>query len=228
VAEIRIPEEYERGFFEIRELEEGQVLDLLAALESEPPTVNRAELQSRVASKVSDAISHGELDRIMEILVSLYGLRDSMAVRETSDFVDIVCDAMDTSDADELWFANREERDFFKDRLVRLLSVESLDVAARANDLMYEHEHTVHGPMRMVTDIRPIFGPDPEGDPKGAIIVHTLKISYHEGRQVKEFFISLDPEQVNDLMGVLRRANLKAESLKRIWAGTNVPYIEAD
>lgn len=228
MAEIRIPEEYERGLFEIRELEEGQILKLLVALESEPPTLNRVDLQARVASKVEDTISRGELIRVMETLVSLYGLRDSMSIRTTSDFADIVCDAMDASDADELWFADEEERDFFKDRLIRLLSVDSLDVAARATDLLYEHEHTVHGPMRVITDVRPIFGPDPEGDPKGAIIVHTLKISYHEGRQIKEFFISLDPEQVNELMGTLGRANSKAKSLKRIWAGTNVPYIEGD
>lgn len=228
VAEIRIPEEYELGVFEIRELEDGQVSALLAALESEPPTINRVELQTRVASKVGDTIPRGELDRIMEVLSSLYGLRDSMAVRDVSDFAEIICDAMDASDTEELWFEDEEERVRFKGRLVKLLSVESLDVAARATDLMYEHEHTVHGPMRVVTDIRPIFGPDPEDDPKGAVIVHTLKISYHEGRQVKEFFISLDSEQVNELMGTLGRANSKAESLKRTWGRTNVPHIEAE
>ena len=60
------------------------------------------------------------------------------------------------------------------------------------------------------------------------MIVHTLKISYHEGRRVKEFFVSLDPEQVDELIRVLGRAESKAESLKRMLSATNVPYIDGE
>lgn len=228
MPEIRIPEEYERGFFEIRELEEEQASELLAALESEPPTLNRVDSHARVASKVGDAVPRGELDRIMEVLSSLYGLRDSMAVRELSDFAEIVCDAMDASDTEELWFEDGEDRELFKDRLIRLLSVDSLDIAARATDLLYEHEHTIHGPARVLSDIRPIFGPDPEDPPKGAVVVHTLKFNYHEGRRVQEFFLALDASQVDELIGVLERARSKDGSLKRMIAAADVPSIDVD
>lgn len=226
MAELVIPPEYEGGFVEMRELDEGQVGELVSALEDEPPTLSRSRLRLRVASKVS-TITRSDLDQVMETLVSLYALRDSMGLA-TPDFVNAICDAMDESDIVELWFEDDEDREQFKARLTQLLGVDSLDVSARATDLMYEHEHTVHSPIRLITDVRPIFGPNPEGDPKGTIIVHTLKISYHEGREIKEFFISLDPEQVDELMGALRRANLKAESLKRMLAGTTAPHIEAD
>lgn len=226
MADLVIPPEYEDGFVEMRGLDEGQLAALVSALEGEPPTLNRSRLRSRVASKVS-AIARSDLDRVMEVLASLYALRESMG-RTLPDFADAICDAMDESDAVDLWFEDGEDRERFKARLMQLLGIESLDLSAKATDLMYEHEHTVHGPMRILTDVRPIFGSAPEGDPKGAVIVHTLKISYHEGRQVKEFFISLDSDQVGELMGVLQRANLKAESLKRTLAGTNVPHIEAD
>jgi hypothetical protein len=135
---------------------------------------------------------------------------------------------MDESGVEELEFDDNEERNLFKAHLVQLLGVRSFSVSARATDLLYEHEHTVHGPMRVLTDIRPIFETDPESDPEGAVIVHTLKISYHDGRRVKEFFIALDSEQVDELIGVLGRASLKAETLKRLLASTNVPYIEAE
>lgn len=226
MAELVIPPEYESGFVEIRGLDEEQVEELVSALEGEPPTLSRSRLRLRVASKVS-TIARGDLDQVMEALVSLYALQDNMGLA-TPDFVNAICDAMDESAVVKLWFEDDEDREYFKARLTQLLGVDSLDISARATDLMYEHEHTVHGPMRVITDIRPIFGPNPEGEPKGTIIVHTLKISYHESRQIKEFFISLDPEQVSELMGALGRANLKAESLKRKLAGTIAPYIEAD
>jgi hypothetical protein len=225
MVDLRIPKEYERGFVEIRELEESQILELLTALESEPATLNRADLQSQVASKVETILSD-EIDVIMETLVSLYALRDSMGL-QTSEFADVVSDAVEASNVEELELADEEEREHFKTRLVRLLGVFSLDVAAKATDLLYEHEHTVHGLPRVLSDVRPIFGADPEDPPTGAVVVHTLKISYHEDRQIKEFFIALDSYQVDELIGVLGRASLKGESLKRMLTAAGVPHIDA-
>lgn len=228
MADIRIPEEYERGFIEIRALDEAQVAAFLSALEDEPPTLKREDLQSRVASKVDGVIASEELDRIIETLSSLYGLRDNMGIQTVSEFADIVCEAMDLSDVEELWFEDEEERASFKERLISLLNVDSLDVAARAVDLLNEHEHTIHGKGRVLSDIRPIFGSDPEAPPKGAVVTHELKLSYHEDRRVKEFFITLDSAQVDELIDVLERAKIKGESLKRMLGESGVPHIEVD
>ena len=227
MAELQIPPEYQSGFVQIRQLDEEQVQDLVSALEVETPTVNRAALRSRIASKI-DTIARGDLDLVINTLVSLYTVRESLESDTTPDFVEDICEAMGESGVAELGFNGDEERDSFKDRLIRLLEVGSLDMSAKANDLLNEHEHTVHGPMRVLTDIRPIFGTDPEDNPKGAVIVHTLKISHHEGRRVREFFLALNPEQVDELIGVLERASLKAESLKRMLAGTDVTYIDGE
>jgi hypothetical protein len=226
MVDLRIPKEYQRGFAEIRRLNEGQVQELVSALEGETPTVSRDNLRSRTASK-TDTIARSDLDRVIDTLVSLYSLRDGMEL-DTPDFADAVCEAMDESGAEELEFDNDDDRGDFKRRLIRLLEVRSLDVSAKANGLLYEYEHTVHGPMRVLTDVRPIFGTNVEDDPEGAVIVHTLKISYHEGRRVEEFFVSLDPEQVDELIRALGRAESKAESLKRMLSGTNVPYIDGE
>ncbi|MBA3426745.1 MAG: hypothetical protein H0U04_19895 [Rubrobacter sp.] len=226
MAGLRIPQEYQRSFAEIRGLDEEQVQEFVSALESESPTVNRADLHTRVASNV-DTIARSDLDRLLDTLVSLYALREGMGLG-IPDFAEAVCEAMDESGAEELRLDDEVERDLFKARLVQLLGINSLDTSAKANDLQYEHERTVHGPVRVLTDIRPIFGPDPENEPESAVIVHTLKISYHEGRQIKEFFLALDPEQVDELIGVLERASLKSESLKRMLAGTDVSYIDGE
>lgn len=161
MAELQIPPEYQSGFVQIRQLDEEQVQDLVSALEVETPTVNRTALRLRIASKI-DTIARGDLDLVINTLVSLYTVRESLESDTTPDFVEDICEAMDESGVAELGFNGDEERDSFKDRLVRLLGVGSLDMSAKANDLLNEHEHTVHGPMRILTDIRPIFGTDPE------------------------------------------------------------------
>ena len=225
MTELTIPEEYERGFIGIRELEEELVEELISALEEESPTLSREALQRRVAQKMRSAIQPSTVDAIMQVLLSLYTLRDDMELSR-ADFAEVICEAMEDSYIDELQFAEEAERESFKIKLVRLLGVNSLDVAARATDLLYEHEHTIHGKPRVLTDIRPIFDTDPEASPRGAVIVHTLKITYHERRQIKEFFVALDTDSANELIEVLKRANSKAETLRRDY-GDKVTYINA-
>ena len=114
MAEFVIPPEYEGGFVGMRSLDEGQVGELVAALEDEPPTLNRAKLRSRVASK-TDTIARSALEQIVETLVSLYALRDSMGL-ETAAFAGMICDAMDESGVEELRFEDDEEREIFRAR----------------------------------------------------------------------------------------------------------------
>lgn len=224
MAEFGIPEQYERGFIEIRQLREDQVRELVSALEGALPTRNRADLQKAVEEKMPPDLSD-DLGELMETLISLYALRDSMGL-EVQNFVEVVDEMMDESYIEELNFANEEDRERFNAKLKRLLSVDSLEIAARAADILYERERTIHGIPRIFTDIRPVFGADPKGGPRGAVLVHTLKIRYHEGREVKELFLGLDTEHVNELIGVLERANSKAEALKQYLDEKDLPYID--
>ncbi len=224
MAEFAIPEQYERGFIEIRGLDDDEVRELVSVLKDEPPMLDRVDLRQRVSQKVSPDLS-SKLYEIMETLISLYSLRDSMGLA-LPDFVDVVTGMMDDSYIEELEFANKEERESFEDKLVRLLGLNSLDIAARAADILYERERTVHGIPRVFTDMRPVFGADPETGPRGAVIVHTLKISYHERGQIRELFVALDAENVNELIDVLQRANSKADALKRFLDNTGLQHIE--
>lgn len=222
MAELTFPEEYRDGFVAIRALEEDQVRELVTALEDEPATFNRAELQRRLEAKTS--VPSGDLASILDALISLYALRDSVD-EELPVFVEVIGGMIDGSHIEELEFANEEERQHFEANLLQLLGIDSLDIAARASDILYERERTIHGKPRIFTDIRPIFEVGPEPSPRGAAIVHTLKISYHEDRRVRELFVALDTENVNELIDVLERANSKAEALKRSLGGTDLQYI---
>ena len=224
MAEFAIPEEYQRGFIDIRQLDEDRVRKLVLALEDAPPTRNRADLQRRIVEKTGSE-SDGDLDEIMETLISLYALRDSMGL-DLPEFVELVDEMMEESHIEELNFADDEDRENFNTKLTQLLSVYSLDISARAADILYERERTIHGTPRIFTDIRPVFGADPKIGPRGAVLVHTLKIRYHEGREIQEVFLGLDTDQVNELMGVLERAISKAEALKRFLEDKDVPYID--
>jgi hypothetical protein len=228
MASLTIPEEYHAGFAAIRGLSPGSVDELISVLEELPARFDRVELRSRARSGVK-SIPHDVLDAVMDTLLTLYVLRDDENL-PMEDFSSEVAEAMDESGIESLTLAG-EERVAFKQRLARLLSVDSLEVAARATNLLYEYERTLHGNARVLTDIRPIFAPGQQGiqdDPRGAIIVHTLKISYHQRRRIKEFFVALDTDQVNQLIEALQRANSKVERLRESLEGNKeLPYVDA-
>jgi hypothetical protein len=223
MTQLSIPQEAQRGFIVIRQLEEDQVQELVAALSAEEPTLYRSELRRRVGKKTA-SISSTDLGEILRTLVSVYALRDDLD-QPMSDVVRALCDAMEETDVEALHFSDEADRNHFATRLSNLLGAASLEVTAKSTELFYEHERTVHGKPRVLTDIRPVFGLDPEEPPKGAMIVHTLKITYHEGEQVREFFVTLDSSQIGELVDVLGRASLKAESLRET---LELPLIETD
>ena len=58
------------------------------------------------------------------------------------------------------------------------------------------------------------------------MIAHTLKLSYFEDGENKEFFIAMDANDLSDLMEQIQRANSKAASLKSVLAIGGVPYVD--
>src|SRR5215211_3244060 len=148
MAELTIPEEYEDGFVAIRRLEEDRVRGLVAALKDEPTTLRRTKLQERLEAKTS--IPPSDLASILETLISLYALRDSVD-EELPVFVEVISEMVNESDIETLSFANEKEREHFEANLFQLLGIESLDIAARASDILYERERTIHGKPRIFT-----------------------------------------------------------------------------
>ncbi len=211
----------------MRRLKKNQVQELVSALKEERPTRRRADLYSRIASKM-ESIGRAELEEIMDALISLFGLRDDLGI-STPGLVSAISEAMDQSEFDGLPFSDQESRESFEVTLAQILEIESLGLAAKAISLVYEQDHILHGAPRVLTDIRPIFGPDPaEMSVRGAMVTYALKLEYHEGTEIKELFVALDEIQVDRLIEVLERAKSKAESLKQLVQELDIRYIEAE
>lgn len=222
---VAISEGYEGDFVQLRRLGEESVEELLSVLRDEPPALSHYELAERIYPKVN-SIPRDDLVSITRTLFTLYSLR-TRAGLSVPDFAYDVLRAMDENGTAELGLSG-QDRVTFEDRLVRLLGVDNIDIGLKANELLIDHEHTIHS-ARVLTDIRPVFGDDPEDPPKAAVIVHMLKISYHDqNNEVKEFFVALDTGDVDRLVGTLERADAKAKSLRESLNGTGMTYIHAD
>ena len=222
MANLRIPKEDEKSLKKLVALDDNSVEELVSALSEVSPVLFSAELSSRVASTL-DAIPRSDVDDIVGFLPPLSILRERRGI-STAEIAEDVAQAMDRSDDEELRLSGKD-RERFKERLIELLDVESVNIGAKALELMFQNERSYLG-ARVVTEVRPIFGTDPEDPPTGALIIHMLKITYREQDEDKDIFIALDTVDVGALRTVLDRADLKAGSLRSYLEETRVTYVD--
>lgn len=220
----KVPERYEEALAKIRRLDDESIQELLAALQKVPNTINTNSLSLAVAEQV-DTIAASDVEEVVSALIFFYSYRNHFGAGSTDAARDIVR-ALEENDSGESKLSP-EELATFEDRLARLLDVGRFHDTARAGELLLENEHSLLE-ARIVTDLRPVFERDhPEAVPKGALVVHMLKIVFRADNTTKNFFVALDTNDVRELMEQLERADAKAESLKAILGGAGVSYIDA-
>lgn len=221
MAELRVPDRYKSGLLKINSLSDDSFEELLSALQKCPPMVKAEDIVNLVAHEIP-ALSKEDLEKIVTALSSLYFVHIDSAVpvrRLASD----VCDAMQSLRGGGLKLLDSEQAKF-RGRLEKLLSVNSISYASKAIGLRGDFA-CLFCDAKILTDLRPIFA-KPEELPVGAVITHTLKLGYHEGRDHKELYVSLDAGDISNLMEVLVRAESKASSLKAFLRKTGMPDLE--
>lgn len=154
--------------------------------------------------------------KIVEVLVTLYGIKSERDV-SVEEFVDDVCDAMEHLDdaSHPEYRLQVSERPDFAGKLLTLLNAELFALVAKAQDLLTEDERTFcHA--RILTDLRPIFGPNIEDGPKAMVAMHTLKLAFHQqgsSDEHGEFYVALDAEDLQTLRKLIDRAEAKARAI---------------
>ncbi len=220
---LRIPERHKSVIQKLFAMTEESREALLKALEKAQPGPSSSVLAEsiRAEAKIDSETSKD----LVKFFTGMYWARDIRDVPLVK-FVERVCEAIQAFGDDRLRPADGDWNRF-KEYLKRILSFEdSLGVAAKAMDVMREHEHT-YCEARVLTDIRPVFKSNVEDRPAAGVIIHILRLRYHEGEATKEFFVALDSEDVVDLLRILRRAQAKENTLKGLLAESAIPHVEA-
>lgn len=222
MAKLYIPERYRVGVSKIRGLDERTIQEIRKALdqprpESAPKNGSGIEVPRDPDSVAIAAVRSvatlnvAEFGQIAESLAGLYTARSERDV-PVADFVEDVCDAMEVLPQEELKLPH-SEREQFKEKLRTLLSSEFFSIVAKAYDLATEERTFCTA--RILTDLRPVFGARVEDGPQAMVVLHTLKLVYHEGsKRHEEFFVALDADDLKALRKVIDRAEAKADTLR--------------
>ena len=163
---------------------------------------------SQVAGQIAAALEAAdEAGALLDALIGARafgrraGLSRESAAREVADST-----LLDLSDP---------ERRTLADRLTALFDVPTLDLLAHASSLRAEDEYA-YCTARILSDLRPMFGPNADVTPSSAIIRHSLKFEVHIDGRIESVVISINDRALEELAASVDRAIAKAESLKEI------------
>lgn len=200
---------------------DSDIAGLSNALAATPPT---ADLQSAISKKVDGPIGTSKPAEILDVLVSLRLLWDSLAPIQIDAFAADICESMEATGDKDL---KKPEDGWgrFKANLSRLLSHDGLWMAAKAAELFHGGHEQTYCRSRIFTDARPMFRADLSAGPVAFAIVHTLQITVHKGEGDKELSIALRAGELRKLRDVIDRALSKETALRATLSKSEAPAL---
>ena len=122
-----------------------------------------------------------------------------------------------------------EKMENCRDRLGRILAIDSLFITAKAASVLTAHEHPFES-ARIFTDVRPIFGDAVAGTdavkPQAAVLVHNLKLRLGGEESERELYVAMDNRDLQTLIDALNRAKAKAAELSEFVKRGGLSYLE--
>lgn len=212
MATLQIPEPYVAGLIKIGGLEDSALQDLTRSLPELQVSVQYDELTEVLATKVP-SVPKNDLREILTALIGLAQARIQLDL-PTSEIISLICDAMERSSNEELKRTGKQCVSF-SDRLTGLLDLEPLGPLAKASVIVTDHNN-VFISAHTLTDIRAVFGKNPEAKPVAAAITHTLAIAHQHNGKRENFYVALDSDDVQALIDILGRALAKAKGLNKL------------
>jgi hypothetical protein len=164
-------------------------------------------------------MSFDEAEAVQEAVTELYRVREFFSM-EVPEFVSGIAESLQETESFPV-----AELPAFKERLTKLLTLDSVSIATKAASLKLEFERRFCS-ARILTDARPVYGVDPSSRPDAVMIIHTLRISYHDDTsELREVYITMDDDDLITLRELLDRAEDKAKSLQSVFKAINVPVV---
>lgn len=221
MAKLNIPSRYRAGVSQIRKLDQKTVQEIRNLLDRVFANRNLDDVAvagtdeiatTALAAFPSESVDFKELATALTALYSVKSRKEDLPIEE---FVEDVCDSMEALDSAELKLPHAD-RDRFRENLTTLLKADIFAVVAKANDLKTDDERTFcHA--RILTDLRPVFGQQVADGPQAMVVVHLLKLGYHQGSDKhQQFYVSLDSDDLEELRKHIDRAEAKAKSLRSV------------
>ena len=219
-----IPKDERPALALLAELEHEQASELSGALSDASDELGGDELVQHVV----DGTPSVEADDVKRILRAVRQVASAKEVLEVQPavFLNDIAEGMGRIEEDELRLdGTKQER--LRERLTALTESPAMEIHAKARSLQQDRENT-YCRARIISDLRPIFGSDVRQSPKAVLVAHMLRITYHHGSRgtLKDLFLTLRTEDLDQLSELIERARSKADSLHAFTAAADLREID--
>jgi hypothetical protein len=221
---LRIPQENQPGLVKLA-LISNEVASKLRGALSEAAQKGVGGSVSAESIRPVPGLSRADLEKIVDVVLSLNFAR-VYSDREVEDFARDVSESMQSA-APSGFPSTGDATDLFRRRLQEFLTIDGITRSAKSDILRYEHERSIHS-LRILTDVRPVFGNNVEEAPEAVVVMHTLKLAYHRGGRLDEAFFGMDESDLQQLKEAVARAELKAKSIRAALAKAQLRVISEE
>lgn len=215
---IRIPDSYKAALIDLASYTNTIFEKILDTLKNAKASNINSELHKEITDQ---EISQNSAKKLIDTLISLYIIKSNL----NKTVSEITQDILETIEADRTPLDENKIR-IFKERLSHLLSINSMEICAKATNLRTEYSK-IFGSARIITDIRPVFDNLVEHTNQlaGIIITHNLKIEFLESTNQQEFYLALDSDDIDELIETLNRAKHKEKILRNFLSSCDLENI---
>jgi hypothetical protein len=218
---VRIPKEHSSALRNLTTFPDESYGAIIKALQDSRRVFQPGLLAEDLAKQVAD-VSESDLKDLVAMLVSMYS---ALAYFDASveEFAQSVSEAATQNKLGGVELP-ADSAKVLEKRLSTLLKTDAIAFRSNAISVLRDQSRLFCN-ARILTDIRPVFDSDVKLTPKSAFLVHTLRISYHRGSEIEEFYVALDRDDLNTMQEVLERAKIKDDNLRAVLVNIDISAI---
>jgi hypothetical protein len=205
MTKFQIPEPFKPGFDALAKLSGTDFQTLIKILKEVPIGIGIKGFQ--------DFVNTAQIEGINEISRTIFSLGNLVNSQEVN--------IKEISSDLALSFAESKGKDFdtkkseaLENKISNILNdCKNLRLTFKALNLLSENDQ-IFREARIISDIRLIFNDDLSNSNRAGIIIHKLKIEFQKDLEVKDFYLSLDTNDLHKLKKQIDRALDKEEAIK--------------
>lgn len=217
---LKIPDQEYAVLKNIAELSEDSFSALVKALAETDLKLIQLDFCDDLANRVP-ALKAPELKSMLRTVSSFV----SAIERNSKTTIEFGQDLLETIRESKPKNFPLDKAELLESRLQKIFSAgRIISLTSKAFDVMTEQDRIFCG-VRVLSDIRPVFL-GPADSISAAVIVHNLRIAYHQDGEHLEFSVAMNQDDLRALIRSLERAEKKDQTLRSFIQNTGVPFFE--
>lgn len=210
MSEFSVPSQFRRALIVLSEKTDDAINELCKLLEKNPDILTSREVAYQHASKLTkfDEDAYPVIEAIVPLMYA-----KASASKSTAEIVKDITISLTRGDKKASKLPSSAVPKFQKN-LSRILDLSGLALKAKALALATDCQR-LFTDVKILSDVRPVFGEEISKLPLGAVILHRLRLSYAEDSDERDLYVTLDSSDLLQLQKCIVRALEKDEALHK-------------